>query len=689
MAFWKIVCGAFVSVAFLTPAFRPVPVHAGQALTARWSHEKSRAEAESDDYALSYTLDLEQELTEVMSLRESLRYSRQWRDQGDTESFDPSIRFAVNNEIFLFDLLGSAGEQRNSQSSNRSRRSWEANWASAWQKRFWPKLRVSYGREYSFDDESPRRQDTDGERATAGVEWDFELFRTYYNINRSRNNDNVTLGRTTNTNHLARLDTSGRFFANRLNLGFSQQYSLSQNDSSTAVGSGGFALIRQNIAQVLTGRDSTPLVTDPGEMESNGQLNDGDLESQSTIFTDGVDSPPLNIALRMDLREVDRIFLYTEDSIAPQAGSFVMDLYASANGVDYQKLVTAVPFIYNAVERRFEISVAGLRRQWLKLVVTDSPLLRVDFSEIEAYDQVASSEDFVTRKDRSESNLSDLSLAYRFSSTLGMTYNLSMEYGSYTSGMAFDRRSQLGQLRWAPGPWLTSSLGVSENREDIEGSPETMNRSYSLRLSSPPLPTVDMNYGLSRTERYEDGQLLSTSHETGLYTSAALYPDLDANLDLTWSRTVQEFTGTASRNHGSRLGLTARLVPRLTADLTADYQKHQGGSATESLDNSLTLNWRLSDILSLMSAAGKRWENWESVQESLLVQTTMAPTETTQFSINYLYNKGEDTTDRYGVNGTWAIGPHLTLQANGSYAEQREETDWQIRAQLIARFSTR
>ena len=682
-----------------------------QALTSSWLHENKKDSPEADEYAVGYTVDLKQELTEVMSLQEAFRYNRNWRGQEETEGFDPSLRFGVKNELFLFDLSGSVSEQRNSIATDRSRRSWEAAWASNWQKRFLPKLRASYGRDFNNDDENPHLQDTDNTRESAGVDWDFELFKTHYNFNRTQQNDNVTFGESTATNHFARLDSSGRFFENRLSLGFSQQYSASQSDSSTAVGADGFALIRQSIAQVLTGHDVTPLISDSGELGINSLMSDGDVELVAGIYTDGFDNPPLNIAFRVDLREVNRIFLYTEKDVGVVvAGSFTMDLYGSINGTDYQRIRDNLPFIYNSVKKRFEIAFDSGTFRWLKLVVTNSPVQRVDFTEIEAYDQVASSGAFVSRRDKTLSNISDMNMGYRFSSTLGMTYNLSLEYGNYASEIDYSRQSQIGELRWTPWEYLTSAFGVSENREEIESLAETMNRAYTLRLSSPPIPSVDMNLGLSKTERYEDKNLLSTSYETGLYTSAALYPDLDANLDLTFGRTkyentaalttiygsFQEKTGTTTKDLGSRLTLTARLIPRLTADFITDYQNIQGAVSTEIMDNKLTLNWRVSDILSLLTAVGKKWENWQSAGENLLLQTTVAPTDNTQFSLSYYFANDKDAASRYVLSGSWAIGPHLTLQGNvfyverkqkdAFYGEQRDETDWQIRTQLIARF---
>ncbi|MBU4412201.1 MAG: hypothetical protein KKG98_03390, partial [Proteobacteria bacterium] len=264
---------------------------AGQALTSSWLHENTKDDPEADEYRVTYTVDLKQEITEAMSLQEAFRYNRKWGEQEDTEGFDPSLRFAIQNDIFLFDLFGSVSEQRSSIATDRSRRSWESTWSSNWQDRFWPKLRASYGRDFSSDSESPHMQDTDDTRESVGVDWDFELFKTHYNFNRTQQNDNVTFGETTASNHFARLDSSGRFFDNRLSLGFSQQFSASQTESTTAVGADGLALIKQGIAQVLAGKDDTPLISDSGELSTNSLMSDSDVEVVSGVYTDGFDNP--------------------------------------------------------------------------------------------------------------------------------------------------------------------------------------------------------------------------------------------------------------------------------------------------------------------------------------------------------------------------------------------------------------
>lgn len=682
-----------------------------QSLTASWLHEATKNNPTVNEETVSYTFDIKQELTEAMFLQEAFRYNRIWRGPEEREEIDPSMRFAIKNDLFLLDLFGAASEQQNSLLTDRSQLMWEATWASSWQERFLPKLRASYGRNFNKDDASPHLQDTDETRGSMGMDWDLELFKTHYNFNRSHENDDATLGETTSTTHFARLDSSRRFFDNRLSLTFSQQYSASQTDSSTAVGPGGFALVKQNIAQVMTGHDDKPLTSDPGKLGSNSLMADGNLEVVTGIYTDGFDNPPLNIAIRVDLREINQIYLYTQKDIgAVVAGSFIMDLYGSINGTDYQRIRENVPFIYNSLKKRFELMLNGVTSRWLKLVVTSSPLQRVDFTEIEAYVRVVSSEPFVFRRDKTLSNISTLNMGYKFSSALGMTYNLSFENGNYSSDINYRKQNHIGEVRWALGEYLTSALGFSQNMEAIKGLPNTLDRVYSLRLSYPPVPSVDMNWSLSKTERYLEKSLFSTTYETGLYTSASIYPDLNANFEVTCGQTKYEntkslvllygplytYSGTTTSTYGTRLTMTARLMPRLTADLTADYQNIDGAIDTETLDNKLTLNWRVSDILSFLTTLGKKWEGWRNAEESFLTQITLAPTDNTQFSISYYVASGLHAASRYAVSGSWAIGPHLTLQENVLYVERKQtnvaylwsndKTDWQVTTQLIARF---
>jgi len=660
----------------------------GQDLTATLIRQKDKINGEADDNALNYNLNLFQEITEALSLSESLRYNRRWEEDRDIESYNPNLRFGVKNDTFLFDLLGTASERRDSVSTDRRNASFESTWASNWQKRFWPKLRASYGEDFRRDDEDPSVDDAQASRENGSIDWDLELFRAYYNVNRTRNTDNATLSTSRATNEFAKFDTGRTFWDDRLDLKFSQQYSTNKNDSSTQVGPGGFALIRQSMSQVLTGKDATPLVTTSGELSGNTQLIDGDTEAASGLITDGFDNPPVNIALKVDFAQVDLIYLYTKNNAAAIAAAFSFDLYTSANGTDWQRIGINIGHSYDNVKQRFALSIGGPRRLWLKLVITASPIQLVEFSEVEIYSQIASSGAAVSVANRSTNALSDFNMGFKVSPTVGLAYSLSVENGDYSSGIAHDRRSQAGNLRWNPSESLSSSLGVSEIREKSGILPEVLSRIYGINLSAPPVPAVDMNFGVSRTEEYEGEDLRRTSNDLGLFTMAALYPDLDGSLDLTYGKSIEEDTSAESRHYISRLTLTARLIPDVTADFSGEYQQTEGLATSDAIDTLLNLNWRASDLLSLLAFGRQSWLDGQKESQSLALAAAVAPTEKIQMSLGYDFSKTTRRINRYVFFLSWSLSRQLSLQGDASYADSGYQEDWLVRGQLVARFVT-
>ncbi|PLX50880.1 MAG: hypothetical protein C0613_02280 [Desulfobulbaceae bacterium] len=664
-----------------------VPGHAGQDLTANWSHGDGKDEVATDDYFITYTLDLKQEVTEAMSLHEALRYSTSWREERDSQSLDPSLRFAVTNDLFLFELFGAASRQRNSESADQKRANWEASWTSAWQKRFWPTLRATYGEDWQEDDNSPKITDKETKNETVALEWDLELLKAYYNYSRSRFFDNAGDRQNENTNNFAKLEAAHTFWQNRLNLGFSHQYSETRDISTTnLVGTATSALVKQGLAQVLHGLDSTPLTTTSGELTSEAALHDGDLETASALVTNGIDTPPHTVAVKVDFKKIDRLYLYSLDDEAAAAAGFTFAFYTSDNGTDWQLQTTSLPFTYNSTEKRFEFVVPGTASQWLKLVVTSSPLATVEFSEIEAY-QLVTGINEAELTSTSSSMITDVNVGARLTEALFMTYNLSFEDGEYGSGVDYDRFSQAGQLRWQAMTDLSASLAVNESKSRNGDADQSTTRSYSINMNSVPLETVDVNMGMSRSENYRGGDRQSVSHIVGLYTTAALYPDLDGSLDVNYSHKKDDETELTSKNYHTVLSLTARLVPGLTADLTTDYQHSLGDEGAESTGANLSLNWRSSEMLSINMSANKQWQGSESQSEGAALSLSLAPTATTQFSLSYNYAMTEERINRYAAFGSWSLGPHFTLQGTGSYAESQGMEEWRIQSQLVARFS--
>ncbi len=444
-------------------------------------------------------------------------------------------------------------------------------------------------------------------------------------------------------------------------------------------------MVRQSLSQVLHGLDSTPLTT-AGELAAVAALHDGDLTTASSVSTNGIDTPPHNIAIKADFKVLDQVYLYTTTDVSAIAAGFTFALYTSDNGTNWQLNTLVQPKSYNSLEKRFEFPMASLNNLWLKLVVTSSPLSTVDFTEIEAY-RLVTGTDEVELTSTSSSMITDLNLGARLTESLSLAYSLSYEDGEYGSGVDYERQNQSGHLKWQALPILTTTLGMNEATSQNGDADESGSRSYTLNFDAIPLETVDVNMGLTRSEEYQGSERQSVNHSVGLYTTAALYPDLDSSLDINYRRLKRDDTGLQTKKYQGSLTLTARLVPRLTADLTTDYQHDLGDAGSERTGADLSLNWRASDMLSLHASGNKEWLGSDSQSEGATLALSLAPTDTTQFSLNYIYAKSEERINKYSLFGSWSLGPHFTLQGNGSYSESQGEEEWQVQTQLVARFS--
>lgn len=679
---WCRVLPLYLLLVMLLP---PSLTMGGQNITANWTNQQSKDDVSDDTYSLTYNLELQQEITEAMSMQESFRSSSGWYEEFDNHSIDPSLHFTVNNDLFLLELYGSGRKQQSSNAATQEQTNGEAVWSSTWDRRFWPNLRTSFGTDYQEDNDSPKRTDSKTITESLALDWDLQFFKVYYNFNRKQFSDAVTDWENNNTNNFARLEAQRRFWQNRLNFGFSHQYSESKDTITRNFEPSGATLIQQSLSQVLHGLDATPLLT-AAELTPAPTLHDGDLITASSVSTDGIDTPPHNIGLKVDFKPVHMIYLYTTTDQSATSAGFTFDLYTSDNGTNWLLSTTSQPFSYNSAEKRFELPLSGLSNLWLKLVITSSPIVTVDFSEIETYQSVTGSGK-LDLSSTSSSSITDLNLGFMVTDTFSVSYSFSMDKGQYGSGVDYSRYNQTGNLKWQPQPKLSTSLMLNETTQQNGDTEESKTRSYALNMNTIPIDTLNINMGLSQTEKFEASTRQSIGYDLGMLTTAALYPDLDASLDLNYSHTTQDSTNLTASNYNTNLTLTARLVPSLTANLTTGYQQELEGNRNNTTDTTLSLNWRTSDMMSIHLTGNKNWVNSESESDGATLSMALAPTDTTQFSFTYIYVNASQIINKYSLFGSWSLGPHFTLQSNGSYSESQTQQEWQVQSQLVARFS--
>lgn len=659
------------------------PAVAVQNIAATWGHSNGKDSDASDAYSLQYTLNLDQKVSQAMSLQESIRYNRGWYEQSDPQHVDATLGFAVKNDLFQFGLSGLASQQQNSGAATQKMASWAGRLSSSWDNRFWPNVQVGYSAERLG---SGNLTTNESQSQTVSFDWDLELFKTYCNFQHSTSDDVAADRQSDSTSNFARLETAHDLWQNRLSYGFSQQFSDTRSAITIPIGVSGLTVNRLSLSQVLHGLDSTPLVTS-NELSSQPQLHDGDLTSASSVSTDGIDDPPHNIAIKVDYNVVDEIKLYTTVDESAAAAGFSYVLYASDNGTNWQMVSISAAFTYDSAEKCFELPLSVKQYLWLKVVITASPLDAVDFTEVEAYQEVTSQSNEATLTSTSVSSITDLNLSARITDYLTMSYNISLEKGEYGSGVGLERYNQGGLVNWQVVPSLSTGVGITQSSFQNGDGDESVRRSYNGRIDIIPMDTVNVNMGLGRSENYLGSERQTSSDNIGLYATAALYPDLDGSFGGNYAHHRQDDTEVTTKTYGANFALAARLRPGLTADVATDYQRTSGDAGIKQTALTFGFNWRLTDMLSFQMSGNKQWIDGESLSDGGKMSLSMVPTATTQLSMNYVFSNSTESVDSYTIFGSWALGPHFSMQGRGSYSESGGESTWRVQSQLAARFS--
>lgn len=640
-------------------------------LYGNWQYQKTGNGETREYFRQSYNVDLESEITEAMTLEGSVRYNRDWTEGQVNELLYPTLDFMVNNDIFRLNLSGTATERMNSEAADMSDRSWNTNLYSAWRRDWWPDLRLSYGEERSWDDQSPHIVDTDSSNFQFDADWDLGMVRTFYNYFYNEGKDRVADSKDTADNHFARLEIKNSFWDNRFTFGFSEQYSNIKREFRGPVGTPRPVTAFQG----FSGVDDTPL---HGTLPENLALIDGDVET-SAMEIQPHDME--NIGVRVDRQEVDLIYLYTVENSSRVAQDFHWDLYVSDDGSDWDLNATDIFPSYNSSLLRFEFDIPKVKKDYIKLVTVQTPEEAVSISEMDVMCRTESEKEDSTY----ENFLTDVHLGFRLTTDLNLNYSLSLETGKMDPGSDKDRRNQAGTLAWTPSRYFAPSLSVSENRQDYEDQADTVSRSYSFMIASAPLSTLDLSIGATRNENYEDDDRQSTTHNYTLYTTAVLFPDLNSSLDLLYG-TTDNVDGEDSRTYGAQCTLTARLSPELTADLTGEYNKNEAETDSESKGGTLTLNWRPSDIFSLRGSGSQTWEKEEDDTTNFNLVLSLVPTHKTQLNLGYSYAYRTSTTQKYNFFWSWMVNRIFSVNVNGSYQIAEEDEPWSISGQLTARF---
>ena len=605
--------------------------------------------------------------------------------QGAREMISPSLDLDVHNDLFQARFSGSVNSSRSAGRAARLSRSWTTSLASARAYRWWPALQLRIGGSQASSHSS-------GNWRQMRADWNYnKKLKFNYDYFESLNTDGAGHSETGQVRHFGSLAYRDRFWHNRVMFHFSQQVDRTNSDFSARTGAGGTALVPVPVSRALAGDDATPVT---GTLPSAPALINGDTATAAVSISFG---QSVNLALMTNLQPVDTIYVYTTRDnalLSADTSSLKWDLYASDDGVTWQKKITGAGTVFNKDEFRFEVNAGGVKGVYLKLVVTGWPAaLEVRVTELAAYRRLAGDHGQVSNRQLTTNYRTDLGLGFNPTADTRLAYTLSWSKNDNSRGNNRDRLNQAAVCKWLYNRYFQPSLTVNSTIENNSGSASRESRSYGLTIFSRPLDTLESSLGLTRAENYKGGQRLSTNHSISWLNSATLYPGLTSDLDLSLNFDTNDETGQGRQSLGASLRMTARLRDNLVVDLFTDYNAAAvsaaaaGSGGRSAGSTTIQVNYRPSAMLSFLFHGSTDYG--DGGRSSMLFNSQLAVLQTskTQVSLGYRLNViPAEMINSFNLQWSWNLSNHLTLGTNASYLMMEKGNSWNLNARLSANF---
>ncbi|MEJ2182882.1 MAG: hypothetical protein P8Y66_05120 [Nitrospirota bacterium] len=239
------------------------------------------------------------------------------------------------------------------------------------------------------------------------------------------------------------------------------------------------------------------------------------------------------------------------------------------------------------------------------------------------------------------------------------------------------RRSYGSGVNWrALEKYLTASLRAQRSEFfDNLGLVDNSTNTYSLALSSAPLPTVDIHFNAARSERFDFSQKKSTSHSFVLSVGTKLYRGVNMLTDAVYSMSKDEETGDESTSTTLNGNIDARFTEQLFSTLRYSVSHSESETAsTTSVQSTLAASYRPARFLNF-SGAFNFQDTESSTRTSEAVSANWLPAPVFRLNASYAHsdtNPGA-TSDTVSSSGRWEITDFLSLRLTYSYSRSKRE----------------
>ena len=661
-------------------------------LMGNWQYFKTGGDVEDTrTFSQSYNLDFSKDLTAGSYFSASARYNDIDRSEGtDSTIISPSAALDLRNDLFAMTLSGSASQRDADTRPTVTSKNWDVNWFSLIEDL--PRLRLNYGQGYIEDDADPRTQDVETSYFGAGIDYEKSILRFLYDYRVDSNEDKVEGTTTDFTRHFGMVELTDSFLDNRLSVSVAQQVSYSETELQSSASQ---VFQARNISQAFAWSENDPLNT----------VSDTNSALINSVYTDSAVSIPSNpvplpsFAVRVDRQNVDRIrvFFPGELSSAAQAGmtwsvytsdstaSIINDWSPYSGGIDVNYHLEDLP---EGTVTVAEIDLLGgaVSVNYIRFNLDTAEA--VTLSEIEAGQVIFANGGSIDETTRNLDYQTRLNILYRPTDRLFFGYNLSRTRNEPDSGRDSTQLTQTLNANYQVSDTLSTGMGINENRDKAEGSPEEMTRSYSLSVSSMPLPTVDVSLGVTHTDRFEDKEKTSKADSLNGFVTTTLFPDLTASLSADWTKSTNYESDSETDTFSTRLTTRARLTRKLDVDAFYDYSSSELDTDIAEVSGKETANrfggganYRASEFLFVHGSFSRDVDNdLNSISTNASWQTTRK----IQLDGRFALVSGEEDAQSWDAILNYSISPVFSFRSSYGVRNSDDSDSWNFFAGLSA-----
>ncbi len=243
-------------------------------------------------------------------------------------------------------------------------------------------------------------------------------------------------------------------------------------------------------------------------------------------------------------------------------------------------------------------------------------------------------------------------------------------------------RSNITRSYGATSTWMAHRLLTTilrlQRSEAFDNKSETdfSSNTYSLAFSSSPLPTLDTNLSLIRSESYSFDEKQSVNNSYLLSLGSRLYTNVNMITDMGYTQSKSYATDTRSSARYISGALDARLTRKLYGSLTYGFSWTSSGStSSSSKDGGVILSYNLSRLVNfsgnfrISDTGGIR-----TTSEGFLVDWLPLPV--VRLNLNYQHSTSKPdplVSDSLSGYGIWYIMKFMDVRITYSYTLNKDE----------------